>query len=154
MLIVKRLIVALLLAGAPLAARAENFTFVNTNSGGDQVVLPASAPDGRPIGASLNAVTTVATFADGHKAETKARCSSWILPPGSDFGTNGVCEYKDANGPLYQSRFTCSAPVKGGNGVDCWGSLIGTGGVWKGRTGAFSLHNSQSAVRGEGHWNE
>lgn len=150
----KHLIVALLLTSAPLVAQAETYTFVNTSSGADQVVLPAAAPDGRPTGATLSRLATVATFADGHKAETNARCSTWILPSSSEFGTNGVCDYKDANGPLYQSRFTCAAPAKGVSGVDCWGSLVGTGGAWKGRTGAFTLHSTQAATRGEGHWND
>jgi hypothetical protein len=137
------------------AASAEAFTFVNTNTGtADQVVLRSPNPDGRPTGATVYAAHTAATFTDGRKAETNARCSAWILPPDNQFGQNGVCEYKDASGPLYETRFTCAAPTKGGNGVDCWGTLTGTGGAWKGRTGAFTLHSAPNNVRGEGHWND
>ena len=136
-------------------AAAENFTFVNANAGtADQVVLRSSNPDGRPMGATVYATKTSATFADGKKAETAARCSAWVLPPDNQFGQSGVCEYKDGAGPLYESRFTCAAPVKGGNGVDCWGTLTGTGGAWKGRSGAFTLHTMQGGAKGEGHWNE
>lgn len=149
-----KLAVGVAFAALAGAAQAETFTFVNTTTGADQVTLPSARPDGRPAGASLNRTTTVATFADGRKAETSARCSSWILPPSSEFGSNGVCDYKDANGPLYQSRFTCNAPQPGGKGVDCWGSLLGVGGVWKGRTGAFTFHTEQNGNHGEGHWNE
>jgi hypothetical protein len=137
------------------AASAEDFSFVNTNTGAsDQVVLKATTPDGRPSGATVYATHTAATFADGRKAETNARCGAWILPPDNQFGQNGVCEYKDANGPLYESRFTCAAPAKGANGVDCWGTLTGTGGAWKGRTGAFTLHTGQNSAHGQGHWND
>jgi hypothetical protein len=137
------------------AAQAENFTFVNSNTGtADQVVLRSATPDGRPSGATVYAAHTSATFADGKKAETNARCSAWVLPPNSQFGQDGVCEYKDPNGPLYETRFTCAAPVKGGTGVDCWGTLVGTGGAWKGRTGAFTLHTAQGGAHGEGHWND
>lgn len=137
------------------AAGAETFTFVNTNTGtADQVVLRPSAPDGRPSGATVYATHTAATFADGKKAETNARCSAWILPPGNQFGQTGVCEYKDAGAPLYESRFTCAPPAKAGATVDCWGTLTGTGGAWKGRSGAFTLHTGQGSAHGEGHWND
>lgn len=136
-------------------AAAEAFTFVNTNTGtADQVVLRSPNPNGRPMGAQVYQIKTAATFADGKKAETAARCSAWVLPPDNQFGQSGVCEYKDANGPLYESRYTCAAPVKGETGVDCWGTLTGTGGAWKGRSGAFTLRTGQTATRGEGHWNE
>ena len=137
------------------AHAADAFTFVNTNTGpADQVMLRSANPDGRASGASVYAIHTAATFADGKKAETNARCANWHLPASdTQFGQNGVCEYKDASGPLYESRFTCAAPTKGANGIDCWGTLTGTGGAWKGRTGAFSLHTGQADTQGEGHWN-
>lgn len=136
-------------------AAAEAFTFVNTNAGNaDAVVLRSPVPDGRPMGAQVYATKTAATFADGKKAETNARCSAWVLPPSdSQFGQSGVCEYKDTAGPLYESRYTCAAPAKGATGIDCWGTLTGTGGAWKGRTGAFTLHTGQNGAQGEGHWN-
>jgi hypothetical protein len=151
----KRLCAALLFLCAPVAAHAADaFTFVNTNNGAaDQVVLRSANPDGRPSGATVYATHTAATFTDGRKAETNARCGNWILPPDSQFGQSGVCEYKEANAPLYESRFTCAAPTKGVNSIDCWGTLTGTGGVWKGRTGAFTLHTTQTGAQGEGHWN-
>jgi hypothetical protein len=151
----KRLCAALLFLCAPVAAHAgDAFTFVNTNAGAaDQVVLRSANPEGRPSGATVYATHTVATFADGKKGETNARCANWVLPPDNQFGQNGVCEYKDAAGALYESRFTCAAPAKGANGIDCWGTLTGTGGVWKGRTGAFTLHTAQNGAQGEGHWN-
>jgi hypothetical protein len=151
----KRLCAALLILCAPVAAQAsEAFTFVNTNTGAvDQVSLRPANPDGRASGASVYAIHTVTTLADGKKVESNGRCANWLLPPDNQFGQNGVCEFKDAAGPLYESRFTCAAPTKGATGIDCWGSLIGTGGPWKGRTGAFTLHTAQNATPGEGHWN-
>ncbi len=148
-------VVCVALCASAGAANAEAFTFVNANNGtADQVVLRSPNPDGRPMGATVYATHTAATFANGTKAETNARCSTWILPPGDQFGQTGVCEYKDAAGALYESRYTCAAPTKGGNGVDCWGTLTGTGGAWKGRSGAFTLHTSQTGAHGEGHWND
>ena len=137
------------------AACAEAFTFANTNVGAaDQVMLRPANPDGRASGASVYAIHTAATFASGKTAETNGRCTNWLLPPDSTFGQSGVCEYKDAAGPLYESRFTCAAPVKGAVGIDCWGSLVGTGGAWKGKTGAFTLHTGQAVTLGQGHWSD
>lgn len=136
------------------AAQAETFTFVNTSSNPDQVMLPASTAGGRPSGVGLNHTTSAATFADGKKTEVGGRCSSWILPPGNQFGSNGVCDFRDASGPLYQSRFTCAAPTPGGKGVDCWGTLTGVGGAWKDRSGAFTAHTTPTGATGEGHWND
>lgn len=151
----KRLFASLLFMCAPVAAQAgEAFTFVNTNTAAaDQVMLRPANPDGRNSGASVYAIHTATIFADGKKIDSNARCANWILPPDNQFAQNGVCEYKDAAGPLFESRFTCAAPTKGATGVDCWGTLTGTGGAWKGRTGAFTLHSAQSGVQGEGHWN-
>ena len=100
-------------------ASAETFTFVNTNSGNaDQVLLRPANPDGRPMGAQVYGTKTSATFGDDKKAETAARCSTWILPPDNQFGQSGVCEYKDGASPLYESRYTCTAPTKGATGVE------------------------------------
>src|SRR5437763_16995968 len=105
-----------LLSASAGAACAQSFTFANTNVGpADQVTLrSATNPDARPSGASVYAIHTAATFADGKKMETNARCAAWLLPPSdTQFAQNGVCEYKDASGPLYESRFTCAALAKG-----------------------------------------
>jgi hypothetical protein len=150
-----RFAMALLLAlAAPAVAQAaDSFTFVNTNATPDQVTLKPASPGGRPTGATVYSMKSVATTVDGKKTESNARCANWILPPGDQFGQNGVCDAKDAAGPVYESRFTCAAPTPGGNGVDCWGSLTGTGGAWKGRSGAFTGHTTQGGFVGEGHWN-
>ena len=36
---------------------------------------------------------------------------------------------------------------------DCWGKLIGTGGAYKGRTGAYTFHNAPGSV-GTGFWTD
>ena len=56
----------------------------------------------------------------------------------------------DASGELYISRTTCEMP---GPQSDCWGKLIGTGGAYKGRTGAYTFHNAPGSV-GTGFWND
>jgi hypothetical protein len=150
----KRLCLALLLICAPAgSACAEAFTFVNTNGTADQVGLKPANPGGRPSGATVYAMKSVATTVDGKKTESNARCANWTLPPGDQFAQNGVCEAKDESGPVYESRFTCAVPTPGAKGVDCWGALVGTGGAWKGRTGAFEGHTTQTGFVGEGHWN-
>lgn len=136
------------------SANAEAFTFVNTNAAPNQVMLHApNNPDGRPMGATVYSIKTIVTFADGKKADASAQCANWVLPPDSQFGQSGVCEYKEGGGPLYETRFTCAAPTKGGDGIECWGTLTGTGGAWKGRSGAFTAHANQTGAKGEGHWN-
>jgi hypothetical protein len=142
-------LVALGLAGA---ARAETFTFANTSSNLKQVALNASTPGGRPSGAAIYDMKSITTYPDGHKVETNGACAAWILPAGDTFGQNGVCQFHDASGPRYDVRFTCAAPQTSGALVDCWGALIGTGGPEKGKSGAFTGHNTQTGINGEGHW--
>ena len=146
----KRLIAAMLLVALPAAAHAETFTFKTTSKPIGSLVVPSANAGGRPSGASVFSITTEAIFADGKKLTSTGECAQWILPPGEQFGSNTVCKYNDASGETYVARTTCETP---GPTSDCWGKLTGTGGAFKGRTGAYTFHNAQGSV-GTGFWTD
>jgi hypothetical protein len=146
----KRMIVALMLVALPAAAHAEMFTFKNTSKPIGNLIVPAATPGGKPSGAAVFSLSSEATFADGKKSVSTGQCSQWILPPGEQFGSSTVCKMGDASGELYVSRTTCENP---GPNSDCWGKLVGTGGAWKGKTGAFTFHNAQGST-GTGFWTD
>ena len=146
----KRMIVALMLVALPAAAHAEMFTFTNTNKPIGNLTVPAATAGGKPSGAAVFSITTDATFASGKKLTSTGQCSQWILPPGEQFGSSTVCKMGDASGELYISRTTCENP---GPQSDCWGKLIGTGGAFKGKTGAYTFHNAQGST-GTGFWTD
>ena len=142
------LIVSLLAAPA---AQAESFTFKTTGKTIDRVQLPAATQGGRPSGAGVSAVETDTTYPDGKVLHSSGKCASWILPPDAQFGSNQVCTYTGPGGDAYQVNLTCEAPPQGPN---CWGKLVGTGGRFKGRTGAFTLQSGQNGSTGAGLWND
>jgi len=146
----KSLIAALLLVALPAAAHAETFTFKNTSKPIGNLTIPSPAAGGKPSGAAVFSLSSEATTADGKKLSSTGQCAQWILPPGDQFGSNTVCKMGDASGELYVSRTTCENP---GPASDCWGKLIGTGGAYKGRTGAFTFHNAPGSV-GTGYWTD
>jgi hypothetical protein len=135
----------------PVGAHAEGFTFETTGKLIDRVQLPATSPTGRPTGAGVSAVETDTTYPDGKVLRSSGKCASWILPPGSQFGSNQACTYTGAAGDAYQVTLTCEAPPQGPN---CWGKLIGTGGRFTGRTGAFTLQSGPNGSVGTGLWND
>jgi hypothetical protein len=145
-------IAALGLAAPTVAGAApETFTFTSANKSIDGVQLPAATQGGRPTGAGVFSIATKTTYADGKVTQFAGKCSNWILPPGSQFGSDSVCVYADASGPLYTVQFTCEVP---GPGSNCWGKLIGTGGAFKGRTGTFTSGGTgQGTSIGAGLWN-
>lgn len=145
-----RIIAALLLVALPAAGHAETFTFKNASKPIGSVIVPAPNAGGRPSGAAVYSLTTEVTFGDGTKTTSTGQCSQWLLPAGEQFGANTVCKMGDASGELYISRTTCETP---GPQSDCWGKLIGTGGRYKGRTGAYTFHNAPGNV-GMGFWTE
>jgi len=146
----KRLILAMMLVALPAAAHAEMFTFKNTNKPIGNLIVPAATAGGKPSGAAVFSLTTEATYADGKKVTNTAQCAQWVLPPSDQFGSNTVCKFSDASGELYISRTTCENP---GPQSDCWGKLIGTGGAFKGKTGAYTFHNAQGST-GTGYWTD
>jgi hypothetical protein len=146
----KRLIAALLLFALPVAAHAETFTFKTTSKPIGNLTVASPTAGGRPSGAAVFSITTDAIYADGKKLTSTGQCAQWILPPGDQFGSNTVCKYSDASGEVYVARTTCEVP---GPTSDCWGKLIGTGGAFKGRTGAYTFHNAQGSV-GTGYWTD
>ena len=146
----KSLIAALLLVALPAAAHAETFTFKNTSKPIGNLTIPSPNAGGKPSGAAVFSLSSEATTADGKKLSSTGQCAQWILPPGDQFGSNTVCKMGDASGELYVSRTTCENP---GPASDCWGKLVGTGGAYKGRTGAFTFHNAPGSV-GTGYWTD
>lgn len=145
------LVLALSLLALPVSAHAESFTFKTMGKNIDRVQLPATSPTGRPTGAGVSAVETDTTYADGKVLRSSGKCASWILPPGSQFGSNQVCTYTGTGGDAYQVNLTCEAPPQGPN---CWGKLTGTAGRFKGRTGAFTLQSGPNGSVGVGIWND
>jgi hypothetical protein len=147
----KRLIATVMLLALPaFAAQAETFTFKNTSKPIGNLMVPAGAPGGRPSGAAVFNLTSDVTFGDGKKTSITGQCAQWILPPDNQFGSSTVCKFSDATGDLYISRTTCETP---GPASDCWGKLIGVGGAYKGRTGAYTFHNAQGST-GMGFWTD
>lgn len=144
-------VLGLSLFALPVGAQAESFTFKTTGKLIDRVQLPATSPTGRPSGAGVTAVESVTTYADGKVLQSSGKCASWILPPGSQFGNNQVCSYTGVAGDAYTVTLTCEAPPQGPN---CWGKLTGTGGRFKGRTGAFTLQGGPNGSVGAGIWND
>jgi len=145
------IVLGLSLLALPMGAQAETFTFKTTGKNIDRVQLPAPSPTGRPTGAGVSAVETDTTYTDGKVLHSTGKCASWILPPGSQFGSNQVCTYSSPSGDAYQVTLTCEAPPQGPN---CWGKLAGTGGRFKGRTGAFTLQSGPNGSVGTGLWND
>jgi len=145
------IILGLSLLAAPAGAQAESFTFKTTGKPIDRVQLPPATAGGRPSGAGVTAVETVTTYPDGKVLRSSGKCASWILPAGSQFGSNQVCTYTGEGGDTYQVTLTCEAPPQGPN---CWGKLTGTGGRFKGRAGAFSLQGGPNGSVGAGLWND
>ena len=134
----------------PAVAHGETFTFKSVPKQIGAVQLAPEVQGGRPSGAAVYSITTEAISADGKKTTTTGQCANWILPPGSQFGSSAVCKYSDGSGDLYTAQFTCETP---GPTSDCWGKLIGKGGQYKGRTGAFTFHNVQGST-GTGFWTD
>ena len=146
----KRLIAAMLLVALPAAAHAEMFTFTNVNKPIANLIVPGPTAASKPSGAAVFSITTEATYTSGKKLTNTAQCAQWVLPASDQFGSNTVCKYGDASGELYVARTTCENP---GPQSDCWGKLIGTGGAFKGRTGAYTFHNAPGSV-GTGFWTD
>lgn len=132
---------AALLMTPAAAGAAENFTFETALKLIDSLRVPAT---GSPFqGARVFSVSNTTTFADGRKATTTGKCSSWTAAEGSGFSANGVCLSPDA----YSLRFNC-APAAGKDGEsDCWGLLELVGGSGKGRTGVVTFRRNADSTR-------
>ena len=142
------------LVSAPVAAQAESFTFTSTSKMLEEVYLPGPTADSRPMGGSVFSSFSKTVASDGKAYNTQGKCSSWVLPAGSQFGINGVCRFADGAAPLYELAYTCELPTKTSPSIDCWGKLIGSGGAWKGRTGTAAWRSNQDGSnQGSGQWN-
>lgn len=142
------------LVASPTIAHAETFTFTSTAKTIDQVYMPGPTAESRAMGATIFSSATKTLASDGKVYSTQGKCSSWVLPTGSPFGINGVCQFADATGPLYEIAYTCELPTSSAPSIDCWGKLIGLGGAWKGRTGTTSWRSNQDGTnQGSGQWN-
>jgi hypothetical protein len=134
------LAIALLLAPGAAGA-AENFTFESALKQIDGLRLPAT---GSPFqGARVFSLSNTVTFADGRKATTSGKCSSWTAAPGSTFSSTGVCVVPD----VYNLRFNCSPAADKEGESDCWGGLEFLGGPAKGRTGSVAFRRSSDSTR-------
>lgn len=142
------------LVAIPVAAQAESFTFTSTSKTIDGVFLPGPTAESRPMGGSIFSSSSKTMFSDGKAVSSQGKCSSWMLPSGSRFGIDGVCQFTDGTAPLYSVSYTCELPTQASPSIDCWGKLIGTGGAWKGRTGTAAWRSNQDGSnQGAGQWN-
>ena len=143
----KRILLAGLLACAPIAAHAsDTFTFTTAAKMIDGVRVPATgAPPFQ--GVRVFTITTTTTYADGHKEATSGKCGEWRNPPGAEFPGSGVCQYDE-----YTVHYSCAPAPENGKEANCWGLLTGIGGRYNGKTGTITYRNGQTLV-GTGLWN-
>ena len=129
------------LLGSTTASAADNFTFESALKLIDGVRVPLT---GSPFqGARVFNISTTTTFADGRKATTSGKCSSWTAAPGTAFISTGVCAVPDA----YTLRFNCSAAADKSGESDCWGLLENISQAGKGRTGVVAFRRSADSTR-------
>lgn len=145
----KCIIAILLMAAAPTAAKAETFTFKGQITP-VATVRPSTAPDGRPLGGGVFR-SREDIDAGGKKTTYSGDCLHWMLPPGDRFWDSVVCRYADASGELFVSQFSCDPP---GPASACFGRLTGTGGAYKGRTGAVAFRIGPDGPSGVGFWTD
>ena len=126
--------------GATAAGAAENFTFESALKLIDGVRVPLT---GSPFqGARVFSFSTNVTFANGRKAASSGKCSSWTAAPGSMFISTGVCAVPEA----YTLRFSCSAAADKSGESDCWGALDFLGEAGKGHTGVVAFRRSADST--------
>ena len=129
------------LLSAVSASASENFTFETALKLIDGLRVPAT---GSPFqGARVFNISNTTTFADGRKATTAGKCSSWTAAPGTAFISTGVCAVPDA----YTLRFNCAAAANAPGESDCWGLLESVAGPSKGRTGVVAFRRSADSTR-------
>jgi hypothetical protein len=137
----------LLIAGAALlattaVASAEAFTFTSKGTMTNQVGAPG--PGGRPVGASFATVESETTWASGKKSTSKGNCASWSAPPGGGITNNGACMLSGPDGD-FSSAFACASLNDKNTLANCWGTVTGTSGSLKGKSGTVSWRVTQSA---------
>jgi hypothetical protein len=145
-----RIIAILLMAAAPTVAQAETFTFKGKVTPTTRVMVMPATPDGRPLGGQAVNVREEID-ANGKKTTTNGECVEWFLPPGDPLLLRAVCRYSDASGELFISQFACDAP---GPAAACSGRMTGTGGAYKGRTGAVAFRIGPDGPSGVGFWTD
>ena len=129
------------LLGATAASAAENFTFETALKLIDGVRVP---PTGSPFqGARVFSFSNTTTFADGRKAASSGKCSSWTAAPGTAFISTGVCAVPDA----YTLRYNCAAAADKSGESDCWGLLELISEAAKGQTGVIAFRRSADSTR-------
>ena len=129
------------LLGATTANAAENFTFESALKLIDGVRVPLT---GSPFqGARVFSISNTTTLADGRKATTSGKCSSWTAAPGTAFISTGVCAVPDA----YTLRYSCSAALDKSGESDCWGLLEYISEASKDRTGVVAFRRSADSTR-------
>lgn len=129
------------LLGATAAAAADNFTFETALKLIDGVRVPLT---GSPFqGSRVFSFSNAVTFADGRKAASSGKCSSWTAAPGSMFTSTGVCAVPEA----YTLRYSCSAALDKSGESDCWGLLEYISEAGKGHTGVVAFRRSADSTR-------
>ena len=153
----KHLILAIW-AAAPLmcgTAHAQNFTFENVNTGGETIGGLKRGNDIEYNGTYWSG-QGVSTDASGQTISTTFKCVDMKQPPNDTlFERHGTCDAITESGN-YSVAFGCFLLDDKKLGTGCMGSAYGKTGVFKGRSGIFSLqaNGKQGIVKGTGRWFE
>ena len=148
-------IIAAALALAPAGANAESFTFKSKT----HVIDDVSVNSGQTvITDAISKSDITITYENGEKEQNATTCANWTVPPGPQFTSDGICTFVTQSGGKGTIVFSCHDDAKT-NTSDCWGSLRGTAGRFKGKSGTISWHQILGADgmtgndAGTGMWN-
>ena len=143
-------VVVLIFAPSIPALAAEDFTFTATGHDGGSAWVKI---DGQDIGATYSTGSSIAVGPDGTTQTSNGVCQSWTPDPNGPYSFETVCNYKNDQG-TYATISWCPKDMSKG----CSGKLIGVGGAYANRTGAFSLQlkpgadDGSDSYSGSGHW--
>lgn len=137
-------------------AQAESFSFNGTGQVTNQV--QAVGPQGQPVGATFANIESQTNWASGRKTTARGTCANWSVTPQGGITSNGACTLTDAGGGTFSMSFACAALDTKNTMANCWGSMVGTGGVYRGKAGTISWRAKASpdarsnTSAGSGQW--
>jgi hypothetical protein len=145
--------VAVLFGAGSAFAQAFTGSYTNDPASVKQVGFPG--PNGKLTqGGVVFSGVSKSTDAAGKTLSTPYTCIGWRTP-GQATSTATVCNGANSAGDSWALYQVCdgddSAPPN--TPAPCWGSLRGTGGVYKGRTGQASSYGTNAGGTNQGAWN-
>ena len=130
---------------ASLAAAAQAQTFTSSSTAEPNTVLTMPAVGQAPALRVAHWKGTIAAKFDDGVRNSTYECVGY---PGGTAGQNiNVCEGKEGPTNTFAMRISCMA----GTGA-CFGSLVGTGGRYAGRTGSFVQTTKDGKNFSQGSW--